>query len=110
MNPVELRLSSAQLRAEGLAQTLILDTQQKKYIIYGANMEIKSSVANGNFIIGSIREDGSLSFAERPIVHSTASAAKKEVERLLSINTDKRYAYLELKGVAYAKGVCWNER
>jgi hypothetical protein len=70
------------------------------------------SVAKGNFIIGSVREDGSLSFAGRPVVHPTAREAEKEVERLVELNPGKRFAYLELKGVAYTpiQSVKWSKR
>ena len=84
------------------------DASNKMILKIIKDKAMQTSIATGNFIVGSIREDGSLSFSDRPAVHLTAVSAKKEVERLLGITPDVRYAYLELKGVAYAKGVCWD--
>lgn len=118
MNYQELRTNESRIRAEALSREITKTTLCAS--LYGASAEIslkfikdkdmQTSVANGNFIVGSVREDGSLSFATRAVIHPTESAAKKEVERLLGLNPDTRYAYLELKGIAYTKGICWNTR
>ena len=60
------------------------------------------------FIVGSIRADGSFSFAASPKVHTSEFLAKTETERLARSNPNTAYVYLEIKGTCKVGGVQWN--
>lgn len=56
------------------------------------------SVKRNNFIVGSVREDGTLSFAGNPTVHASASAARTECARLARLSPGKLYIFVQLAG------------
>jgi hypothetical protein len=56
------------------------------------------SVKRNNFIVGSVREDGTLSFAGNPTVHASASAARAECARLARISPGKLYVFVQFAG------------
>lgn len=65
-------------------------------------------IAMTGYIVGSIRKDGSFSFAMQPKVHYTECSAKSETERLAKATPGTTYVYLEVKGRCKAGGVTWN--
>ena len=61
---------------------------------------IESAVKNtkeGNFIVGSF-DGSSFSTSSQPIIHTTASAARSECDRLARNSPGKMYIFLQLKG------------
>lgn len=70
--------------------------------------EKKEMSKNYQAIVGSVRPDGSLSFAERPVIHLSEVSARQEVSRLAMLNPGKPYAYLEIKGIAKTGGINWS--
>lgn len=62
---------------------------------------------DGQFIVGSLRADKSLSFSDRPVIHLTEDVARTEVARLAKANPGKEYVYLRVLGAAKAQDVVW---
>ena len=55
----------------------------------------------GNFIIGSIHKvTGEVSFAKKPYIHTNYLSASTEIERLLKLDSNKKFIILEVKGIA----------
>ena len=69
---------------------------------------IRSHSVKGQFIVGSLRDNNTLSFSEAPVVHCSEYSARNEVIRLAKLNPGKQFAYLEVKGVARAADVIWS--
>ena len=76
--------------------------------LYNSNTMNKTSInsvqallqaAKGNgFIVASFTENGGLSVASQPVVHTTASLARQESERLATLNPGKYYIFLQVRG------------
>lgn len=73
----------------------------------GNEMNKNVNVLKG-FIIGSVAENGDVSFAIRPVVHQTENSARVECERLALANKGKTFMYVEVKGTVRASGVTWS--
>lgn len=62
----------------------------------------------GNYLIGSITNNGGISFAEYPKVHKNQTDAKIEAERLARLNPSKKFLVVMVAGTVIAQGVQWN--
>ena len=50
------------------------------------------------YIVGSIDQNGSISFSANPMVHHNPQDARKECKRLASINTGKAFVFVRMVG------------
>lgn len=73
---------------ENMTETQRLNTQ--------ANFII--AVRKNYFVVGSVDDRGTMSFASNPVVHGGASAARAECARLAKLNPGKLYIFVQLAG------------
>jgi len=103
------RFGSTAYKVDGIKRDLNNDPG---FMVYKNTRHITGStmtpIAMTGYIVGSVRKDGSFSFAMQPKVHYTESSAKSETERLAKSTPGTTYVYLEVKGRCKAGGVTWN--
>ena len=56
------------------------------------------NVRKGVFIVGSIDEQGTISFAPNPMVHADATAARTECKRLAQVRPGKAFTFVKFAG------------
>ena len=58
----------------------------------------EKAVKEQNFIIGTIDQNGSISFSANPVLHEDVYTARAECKRLAIANPGKTYVFAQLKG------------
>lgn len=75
----------------------------------GAKMNYTTKTADQErFIIGSIYENGQMSFSSTPKQHASEPAARAEAERLALSTPSKTFVVCKIVGTVKATGVQWN--
>lgn len=66
-----------------------------------------AKLENDNFIIGTVTNDGELSFAKNPKQHNTVLKAKTEAERLATNFKTAKFVVVKIIGTVASCGVSW---
>ena len=77
------------------------------YYDHARNAWVYPVVRTGKYIVGSLSSDDNFSTSNRPAIHDTEKAARKEAARLTR-ETGKRMVVLEVKGICEKSDVVWS--
>lgn len=80
---------------------VLVDDQDSEQDLQFAKLE------NDNFIIGTVTNDGELSFAKNPKQHNTVLKAKIEAERLATNFKTAKFVVVKIIGTVASCGVSW---
>lgn len=63
-------------------------------------------IARKGYIIGRLDGDA-IVFGSKPVIHTSLTSVKSEVERLVQANPGKTILYVKIEGAAVANGIHW---
>ncbi len=67
----------------------------------------EQNMKQGNYIIGSVTDNGEVSFSKKPVQHSSYQLASQEAERLAKQAPGKKFLLVKVIGTVKSSGVTW---